>query len=121
MPNEKIERFNAIVIGAGQGGGPLASALAGAGQTTALIESTHIGGTCINDGCTPTKTMVASARIAALARQSANWGVRTGEVSVDQRAVQRRAQKVVDDFRSGSEASVEKTTGLEWLKGVAAF
>lgn len=58
------ESYVAIVIGSGQGGNPLAAALSGEGRKTALIERKHIGGTCINDGCTPTKTMVASARVA---------------------------------------------------------
>ena len=63
------ERYEAIVIGAGQAGGPLGSALARSGRRTALIEREHVGGTCINEGCTPTKTMVASARVAYLARR----------------------------------------------------
>ena len=75
--------YDAIVIGAGQGGGPLASALARAGRRTAIIEREHVGGTCINEGCTPTKTMVASARVAYLARRGADYGVRTGPISID--------------------------------------
>ena len=75
-----IETYDAIVIGAGQAGGPLSTALAGAGRKTALIEREHVGGTCINEGCTPTKTMVASARVAYLARRAADYGVRTGPV-----------------------------------------
>jgi pyruvate/2-oxoglutarate dehydrogenase complex dihydrolipoamide dehydrogenase (E3) component len=66
------QHYDAVVVGAGQGGGPLASALARAGRRTALIEREHIGGTCINTGCTPTKTMVASARAAYLARRAAD-------------------------------------------------
>ncbi len=58
------ERYDAIVIGAGQSGGPLASALAGAGRRTAIVEREHVGGPCINEGCTPTKTMIASAKAA---------------------------------------------------------
>ena len=121
MSGTQVETFDAIVIGAGQGGGPISSALAEAGRKTALIESTHIGGTCINEGCTPTKTLVGSARVAALARRAKEYGVTTGSVSVDQAAVQKRAQGVVDDFRSGSEHRVETTRGLEWIRGEASF
>src|SRR5437773_432692 len=83
-------RYDAIVIGAGQAGGPLAGALARAGRRTALIERVHVGGTCINEGCTPTKTMVASARVAYLARRAAAYGVRAGSVTVDMAAVRQR-------------------------------
>ena len=71
-----VESFDAIVIGSGQGGNPLAGALAAAGKKTALIERQDVGGTCINRGCTPTKTMVASARAAYMARRGADYGVR---------------------------------------------
>ena len=77
-------QYDVIIIGAGQAGGPLASAFANAGKKTAIIEREHVGGTCINEGCTPTKTMVASARVAYLARRGADYGVETGgEISVD--------------------------------------
>ncbi len=72
------EEFDLIVIGAGQAGGPLAGAFARAGRRTALVETAHVGGTCINEGCPPTKTMVASARVAYLARRAADYGVQTG-------------------------------------------
>ena len=67
------EQYDAVVIGAGQAGTPLTRALAQSGRTTALIEREHVGGTCINEGCTPTKTMIASGRVAYLARR---WGLR---------------------------------------------
>ena len=73
-----IETYDAIVIGAGQAGGPLSTALARAGRRTALIEREHVGGTCINEGCTPTKTMVASGRVAYLARRASDYGVQIG-------------------------------------------
>ena len=78
-------RYDAIVIGSGQGGGPLAGALAKAGRHVALVESEHVGGTCVNEGCTPTKTMIASARAAHLARRAPDYGVHagTGDVRVD--------------------------------------
>ena len=64
----QTQQYDAVVIGAGQGGSPLAGVLAGAGRKTAIIEREHVGGTCINEGCTPTKTMVASARVACTIR-----------------------------------------------------
>ena len=73
-----IKVYDAIIIGAGQAGGPLSTALARAGWKTALVERDHVGGTCVNEGCTPTKTMVASARVAHLARRAADYGVQTG-------------------------------------------
>src|SRR5260370_1154728 len=72
--------YDAIVIGAGQAGTPLSQGLAGAGMRTALIEREHVGGTCINEGCTPTKTMVASGRVAYLARRAADYGIHTGPI-----------------------------------------
>src|SRR3954466_10871955 len=95
-----IDEFQAIVIGSGQGGTPLSVELAKAGFRTALIEREHVGGTCINEGCTPTKTMVASARVAFLARRSADYGVRTGNVAVDMLTVRKRKREVVDSFRN---------------------
>src|SRR5262249_969290 len=77
------EQYDAVVIGAGQAGGPLASALAQSGRTTALIEREHVGGTCINEGCTPTKTMIASGRVAYLARRAADYGVQIGPMTID--------------------------------------
>src|SRR5215510_10587943 len=78
-----VARYDAIVIGAGQAGVPLSQALAAAGMRTALVERAHVGGTCVNEGCTPTKTMVESARVAYLARRGADYGVRTSEISID--------------------------------------
>ncbi len=78
-----LNHFQAIIIGSGQGATPLSMALAGIGQRTVLIEREHVGGTCINKGCTPTKTMVASARAAYLARRGSDYGVKTGNISVD--------------------------------------
>ncbi len=113
--------YDAIVIGAGQAGGPLSSALARAGQRTALIEREHVGGTCINEGCTPTKTMVASARLAYLARRGADYGVRTGPIEIDMLRVRQRKRDVVESFRSGSERRITSTTGLDLLRSEARF
>jgi pyruvate/2-oxoglutarate dehydrogenase complex dihydrolipoamide dehydrogenase (E3) component len=113
--------YDAIIIGAGQAGVPLSRALAGAGWKTAIIERTHVGGTCINEGCTPTKTMVASARVAHLARRGADYGVHTGEITVDLAKVRDRKRHIVDDFRSGGEKRLLATQNLDLLMGEARF
>src|SRR5579872_1892274 len=95
--------YDAIVIGSGQGGGPLSAALAKAGMRTALIERAHVGGTCINEGCTPTKTMIASGRVAYLARRAADYGIRTGPISIDMQKIRQRKRDIVASFREGSE------------------
>src|SRR5574337_199919 len=94
------DHFDAIVVGAGQAGGPFSGCLAvEKGGRTAIVEREHVGGTCINEGCTPTKTMVASARLAYLARRGADYGVKTGPVSVDQVRVRQRKRDIVNSFR----------------------
>ena len=98
----ETRKYKAIIIGAGQAGGPLSTTLAKAEWKTALIEKRHVGGTCINYGCTPTKTMVASARVAYLARRAADYGVQTGPVSVDLSKVRQRKRNIVESFRGGS-------------------
>lgn len=115
------EQFAAIVIGAGQAGGPLATALAKAGKKTAIIEREHVGGTCINEGCTPTKTMVASARVAYLARRGADYGVRTGPVTVDLAKVRQRKRDIVTSWRDGSTQGLESTQGVTLIMGEATF
>lgn len=113
--------FDAIVIGTGQGGKPLAVALAAAGWKTAVIERLHVGGTCVNVGCTPTKTMVAAARVAYLARRSANYGVHSGDISVNLAEIRSRKQSVVNDFRNGGQRALERTENLELIFGEASF
>ncbi|MGH8772884.1 MAG: FAD-dependent oxidoreductase, partial [Burkholderiales bacterium] len=113
--------YDAIIIGSGQSGKPLALALAEAGWKTALIERAYIGGTCINYGCTPTKTMVASARAAYLARRAGDYGVNAGEVSVDMNRVIARKQKIVESFRKGGRDRLEKTKNLDLIFGEASL
>src|SRR5256884_8360298 len=113
--------YDAIVIGAGQSGGPLSSALARAGKHTALIEREHIGGTCINEGCTPTKTMVASARVAYLARRAADYGVQIGPVQIDMEKVRQRKRDIVASFRDGGKKKLESTPNLFLLMGEGRF
>jgi len=115
------QHYDAVVIGSGQGGNPLAGALAGAGRKTAVIEREHVGGTCINEGCTPTKTMVASAKVAYLDRRSADYGVRNGPVNVDMVEVRRRKRAIVDTFRGGSEQRLEDAENLQLIRGEARF
>ena len=115
------QQYDAVIIGSGQAGTPLSTALAAAGMHTALVERKHVGGTCINEGCTPTKTMVASGRVAYLARRAADYGVHTGPVSIDLRRVRQRKQDIVDKFRNGSQARIEKTANLELIFGDARF
>ena len=115
------QHYDAVVIGSGQGGNPLAGALAGAGRKTAVIEREHVGGTCINEGCTPTKTMIASARVAYLDRRSADYGVRNGPVTVDMVGVRRRKREIVDTFRGGNEQRLEDTENLDLVRGEARF
>ena len=114
-------KYDAIIIGAGQAGGPLSTALANAGRKTAIIERIHVGGTCINEGCTPTKTMVASARVAYLARRGADYGVHTGPITVDMVKVRQRKRAIVDSFRTGSENSIKSARGVDLLMGEARF
>jgi pyruvate/2-oxoglutarate dehydrogenase complex dihydrolipoamide dehydrogenase (E3) component len=116
-----LSTYDVLVIGAGQSGGPLSTAFANAGRKTAIIEREHVGGTCINEGCTPTKTMVASARVAYLARRGADYGVRTGPISLDMVKVRQRKRDIVQSFRGGSERSVEGTPGVDLLMGEARF
>src|SRR6266404_6006334 len=78
-----MPHYDAVVIGSGQAGNPLSQKLADQGWTVALIEKEHLGGTCVNTGCTPTKTMIASAQVAHYVRHADVWGVQTGEVRVD--------------------------------------
>ena len=106
------DHYDAIVIGAGQAGIPLARALAQSGRTTALIEREHVGGTCINEGCTPTKTMIASGRVAYLARRAADYGVQIGPVTIDMGKVRQRKRDIVDSFRNGNQSRLEQTEGL---------
>jgi pyruvate/2-oxoglutarate dehydrogenase complex dihydrolipoamide dehydrogenase (E3) component len=115
------QHYDAVVIGAGQAGVPLSQALAGSGRSTALIEREHVGGTCINVGCTPTKTMVASAKTAYIHRRSAEYGVHNGPVSVDMREVRSRKRAMVDSFRASNLRRIEAAEGLDLISGEASF
>jgi pyruvate/2-oxoglutarate dehydrogenase complex dihydrolipoamide dehydrogenase (E3) component len=115
------ERFDAIVLGTGQAGKPLALDLSKAGRRTAVVERGYVGGTCINVGCTPTKTMVASARVAYLARRAAEFGVHCGPVAVDMAQVRQRKQTIVTEFRSASQRRLEQAENIELIFGEGCF
>jgi pyruvate/2-oxoglutarate dehydrogenase complex dihydrolipoamide dehydrogenase (E3) component len=115
------QHYDAVVIGSGQGGKPLSTTLAEAGYKTALVEREHVGGTCVNVGCTPTKTMVASAKVAYFERRSADYGVHNGPVSVDMVEVRQRKRNIVESFRNGVRRNIESTEGLDLLLGEARF
>jgi pyruvate/2-oxoglutarate dehydrogenase complex dihydrolipoamide dehydrogenase (E3) component len=115
-----VESFDAIIIGSGQGGNPLADALVQAGKKTAMIERKDAGGTCINTGCTPTKTMVASARVAYLARRGADYGVDLGPVTIDMGRVRERKRAIVSSARQSREKKLEKAH-VELIRGEASF
>jgi pyruvate/2-oxoglutarate dehydrogenase complex dihydrolipoamide dehydrogenase (E3) component len=116
----ETEQFDAAVIGSGQAGGPLARAFAQAGWKTVLVEGQHVGGSCINEGCTPTKTMVASARVAYLARRASDYGVQAGPVSVSMARVRERKRGMVESFRAGSERRIVNDGVHLWM-GQASF
>jgi pyruvate/2-oxoglutarate dehydrogenase complex dihydrolipoamide dehydrogenase (E3) component len=112
--------YDVIIIGSGQAANPLARACAQAGKRTAVVEKVHVGGTCINEGCTPTKTMIASARVAYLARRGGEYGVREDEVKVDVAQVRRRKQHIVDSFREANERGLA-SAGVELVRGEGRF
>jgi pyruvate/2-oxoglutarate dehydrogenase complex dihydrolipoamide dehydrogenase (E3) component len=115
------QHYDAIVIGSGQAGTPLCQALAQAGLRTAVVEREHVGGTCINEGCTPTKTMIASGRVAYLARRGPDYGIKTGAIRIAMERIRKRKRDIVKQFRSGSESRIKKTKGLDLFYGTAAF
>jgi pyruvate/2-oxoglutarate dehydrogenase complex dihydrolipoamide dehydrogenase (E3) component len=115
------QRFDAIVVGAGQAGPPLAGRLTAAGQTVAMVERKLFGGTCVNTGCIPTKTLVASAYAAHLARRGADYGVSTGPVSVDMAKVKARKDGIVLDDRNGVEGWLDDMDRCTVFRGHARF
>jgi pyruvate/2-oxoglutarate dehydrogenase complex dihydrolipoamide dehydrogenase (E3) component len=115
------QHFDAVVIGTGQGGSPLAVRLAQSGRRTAVIERGDFGGTCVNVGCTPTKSYVASARAAHVARHAAEFGVQVGSVSVDLAAVKARKDEIIGQSRSGVEKWLRGTENITVFNGHARF
>ena len=116
-----MSRFDAIIIGAGQAGPSLAGRLTAAGMAVALIERHLVGGTCVNTGCMPTKTLVASAYAAHLARRAADFGVVTGPVTMDMARVRARANAVVENARTSVERWLQAMPGCTVIRGHARF
>ena len=114
-------KYDAIIIGSGQGGNPLAYRLADLGWSVALIEKKDLGGTCINVGCTPTKTMVHRAQVAHYARDAARWGINATNVSVDLAKIIAQKDEVVLSFRGGQQKQVDKRANLRLHRGQARF
>lgn len=114
------EPFDALIVGAGQGGVPLTVALADAGWKTALVERAFVGGTCINTGCTPTKTMAASARVADTVHRASDFGVEAPSVRVDMRVVRARKRAMVERFRESTLSRIE-ASGARLVRGEARF
>jgi len=114
-------KYDAIVIGSGQAGIPLSFRLADIGWQVALIEKKYLGGTCINTGCSPTKTMVHRAQVAHYARNAKRWGVRAANVSADLQAIVDQKNKVVHSFRGGKEKQMKQRPNLHFYSGHARF
>lgn len=115
------QHFDAIIVGAGQAGPPLAGRLTAAGHTVAVIERKLVGGTCVNYGCIPTKTLVASAHAAHLARRAADFGVATGNVTVDMAEVKARKDRISGGDREGLESWLDGMSGCTLIRGHARF
>jgi pyruvate/2-oxoglutarate dehydrogenase complex dihydrolipoamide dehydrogenase (E3) component len=117
------QKFDAIVVGAGQAGPSLAGRLATAGMAVAIVERHLFGGTCVNTGCTPTKTLVASAEVIHQARRAAEYGIRIegGTITTDLRAVKARKEKIVDASRTGLETWLRGMKNCTVYKGHARF
>ncbi|MBK0383122.1 mercuric reductase [Pedobacter sp. SD-b] len=116
-----MQKFDVIVIGAGQAGIPLSKKFAQAGKKVALIEKRMIGGTCINDGCSPTKTMVASARVAYLVKNGAKWGANPKNFELDYSTVLERKNAIVKSFRNGAIKGLEKEKNITVFMGEGYF
>jgi pyruvate/2-oxoglutarate dehydrogenase complex dihydrolipoamide dehydrogenase (E3) component len=113
--------FDAIIVGSGQAGNPLVYRLADLGWSAALIEKKYLGGTCVNVGCTPTKTMVHRAQVAHYAREAARWGVNASNVSVDLAKIVAQKDEVVLSFRGSQQRQVDKRSNLSLYRGHARF
>ena len=114
-------KYDAIIVGSGQAGNPLAYRLADLGWSVALIEEKNLGGTCINVGCTPTKTMVHRAQVAHYARNAARWGVNTSGVQVDLAKIVAQKDEVVLSFRGGNQRRVDERKNIHLYRNHARF
>src|SRR5215472_9757722 len=114
-------KYDAIIVGSGQAGNPLAYRLADLGWSVALMEEKNLGGTCINVGCTPTKTMVHRAQVAHYARGAARWGVNTSNGNVDLAKIVAQKDEVVLSFRGGNQRRVDERKNLRLYRSHARF
>ncbi len=114
-------RYDALIIGTGQAGFPLAAALSKRGETVAICDGGFIGGTCVNVGCSPTKTLVASARVAHMARRAADFGVTVGEVSIDFARVMKRQKDIVKKFNRGVKDQLTQDEKITLYRKNATF
>ena len=110
-----------IIVGSGQAASPLARDAAAAGWKVTVVEESFPGGTCVNTGCTPTKTLVASARAAYIGSRSSLWGITSAGQTIDWPAIRKRRDKIVEDFRAGSRRGLTETEGIEYIEGHAEF
>ena len=117
--SEGARRFDAIIVGAGQAGPPLAARLTAAGMTVALVERKLVGGTCVNTGCMPTKTLIASARAMHLARRGSEFGVLARNIGFDMKVAAARAHEVTRNARESNEAWLRSMDRLTFLRGHA--
>src|SRR5438270_4046517 len=115
------KHYEVLIIGGGQAGIPLAHALAEAGKRVALVEESHLGGSCVNFGCTPTKAVIASARVAHLARRADEFGLKIPRVAVDFPAVLKRAERILLESRNGLRKGLAETENPKLLGGHARF
>lgn len=116
-----MDKYDALIIGTGQGGVPLAKKLAKHGWKTAIIEKSNPGGTCINTGCTPTKTLIASAKTAHTIANASMWGIEVKDYHINIKKVFDRKNKIVELFRGGVSKGVTKTNNLTFIEGEAFF
>src|SRR2546423_1684477 len=117
----KRKHYDVLIIGGGQAGIPLAHALAEAGKRVALVERDQLGASCVNFGCTPTKAVIASARVAHLARRADEFGLKIPRVAVDFPAVLKRAERILLESRDGLQKGLAQTKNPKLLKGHARF
>lgn len=115
------EKFDVIIIGTGQAAKPLSLAFAGKKRKVAVIESKNVGGSCINYGCTPTKTLIASAKAAYEMKRSAEFGVRAGSIRIDMKKIIERKDRIVKSFRDSSENTLKKNKFIDLIFGTASF
>jgi dihydrolipoamide dehydrogenase len=119
--DKEIENFDAIIIGSGQAGNPLAKDLASAGQKIAVVERHYVGGSCINYGCTPSKTMATSAQIADFVRRSPEYGIHISSKRISMNEIFERKKKTVESFRTGTLKRLKSSENIKLIRGEAVF